>query len=328
MRQAAALVASLLLLGTALASLNADYYAAPKILQDSRHPLSYSMRSGNIVTVGHFRGVLKQGVKSVCNTMTCYKMPRYKYTSRGWADLFVSVYNSSRILQWTRTAGGDGDDKARAVNVNIDGNILVTGYITGVRAKFSGLTLSSRSALSRTIFVASYTPSGSIAYVVEAAACVTGKCDVTSIATDETGTILTGKFRGRISFGVKESCTTTAPVQCIPKEHFALTTEILPSLNFEGKQKSTGSGVTFNEYCWVSKYDVKGGFLWAKYCDDPAFEEEAYLPKAQRTSSFEQREWSSKASQFFDVNPKDATGLLGKESAYAEYAARRVPYGI
>lgn len=56
--------------------------------------------------------MLKQGKKKVCNGMSsCYSMPLTSVKSRGWSDIFLSMYNSSRILQWTVTAGGDGDDR-------------------------------------------------------------------------------------------------------------------------------------------------------------------------------------------------------------------------
>ena len=47
----------------------------------------------------------------MCNGMSCYSMPLSKVKSRGWSDIFLSMYNSSRSLQWTAIAGGDGDDK-------------------------------------------------------------------------------------------------------------------------------------------------------------------------------------------------------------------------
>jgi len=318
----------LLVLKCTTASLNADYFYAPEILEENRHPQSFSTLSGDFVTVGHFRGVLKQGVKPVCNGITCYTMPRFKFVSRGWADVFVSVYNASRALQWTRTAGGNGDDKARAVCNNMDGNIMITGYITGLNAQFSGLTLSARTAMSRTIFVASYSPTGAILFVKEAASCGIGKCDVTSIASDDTGTVLTGKFLGRISFGVKEQCTDTNPRQCLPIERGYLDETSLPTNAFAGKQKSTGSGVVFTEYCWVAKYDSKGDYLWHKYCHDKSFETDRGHLIEDRTNTYEQVIWSQKAQKFFALNPKDSTGLLGKEVNYEEYASRRVPYGF
>merc|ERR1712178_286525 len=100
------------------------------------------------------------------------------------------------------------------------------------------------------------------------------------------------------------------------------------SVSFDGKQRSTGSGVVFNEYCWVAKYNTTGDYVWSKYCDDPSFINDKGLPIASRVNNIEQSEWSQKASKFFQLNPKDATGLLGKETNYHEYASRRVPHGL
>ena len=93
-----------------------------------------------------------------------------------------------------------------------------------MKAKFSGLTLSSRSTLSRTIFLAKYSQLGAIRSVIEAASCGIGFCDVTAVTSDETGTILTGKFTDKMTFGVKEECTApeVVPKQCITVEAASL----------------------------------------------------------------------------------------------------------
>lgn len=182
--------------------------------------------------------------------------------------------------------------------------------------------------MSRTIFLASYSPAGAILYTVEAASCALGKCDVTGISSDETGTVLTGKFRNRISFGRKRACTTTAPIQCIDTEVASINLLSNPSVNFEGKQKSTGSGVIFNEYCWVAKFSPNGTYAWHKFCDDPSLEADEYRSMETRVNTFEQKTWADHASKFFVLDPQDTTGLLGKDSSYAAYSNRRVPYGI
>jgi len=218
--------------------------------------------------------------------------------------------------------------QARSVVTNLDGNILVTGYITGMFAKFSGLELSSRSAMSRTIFIATYSPEGAILGVREAASCLTGQCDISAMTSDETGVLLTGKFRGRITFGVKQSCTSTLPTQCLPVEVDSIHMGNTPSAAFDGKETSTGSGFLFNEYCWVAKFDHSANYIWHKFCDDPALENDLTRPLTSRITTFEQQEWTKRAKEFFVLNPRDATGLLGKDSNYADVAARRVPYGI
>ena len=81
------------------------------------------------------------------------------------------------------------DMQARAVNTDHDGDVLVAGYITGMHAKFSELELSSRTALTRTIFIAKYSPSGAIKFIREFAACVTPTCDVMSLSQDASGIV-------------------------------------------------------------------------------------------------------------------------------------------
>lgn len=70
----------------------------------------------------------------------------------------------------------------------------MAGYFTGVDVTFGAYdwdtyTVSSRSLLSRTLFVSMYTTNGTVLFVKEAAACAVSDCDVTSIAVDETGVV-------------------------------------------------------------------------------------------------------------------------------------------
>ena len=76
----------------------------------------------------------------------------------------------------------------------LDGRIVVAGYFTGHDITFGKdpldtFTLSSRSSLSRTLFIAMYTSNGTVTFVKEAASCAIGYCDVTGIAVDETGMV-------------------------------------------------------------------------------------------------------------------------------------------
>jgi len=162
---------------------------------------------------------------------------------------------------------------------------------------------------------------------VEAASCALGKCDVHALSSDESGTVLTGKFIGRMSFGVKKACTSS---QCMDVEAAKMTLiDIGITTGSDGNPKSTGSGMVFTEYCWVAKYNHAGAYLWHKYCDDTSFaKDQKHLDLSKRDNTFEQAQWAAKASKFFKLNAKDTTGLLGKEVNYEEYAKRRVPHGF
>jgi hypothetical protein len=52
-------------------------------------------------------------------------------TNAGGADAFIVKYSSAGILLWTRTLGSSGDDLARSVTVDPNGNAYITGYTNG-----------------------------------------------------------------------------------------------------------------------------------------------------------------------------------------------------
>jgi len=303
-----------------LHGLNSDYFRSPDISEDNRHPAIAVGSNGDFVTVGHFRGVIKQGRRKVCNGFSCYTIPSQKYRSQGWADIFLSKYNASRVLQWTRTAGGTGDDKARVVNVDHDGDILVAGYISGVNAKFNGLSLSSRTALSRTIFMAKYSQNGAIKFVKEVASCAIPACDVTAISQDESGAILTGSYYGRTSFGTQQKCTPDG--ECIDVA--------IGHLEYEdpGVLKSTGSGQVYTNRCWVTKFNNRGEHLWHKDCNDESFKTDLDLDHRAKTNTLEQATWANKAATFFKLAPKDQTGILGRETNFEDYSKIRRSTGL
>jgi len=295
--------------------ISADFFRSPDINDDSRHPLAATAGNGDIITVGHFRGTLRQGRRKVCNGASCFMMPNQVYKSQGWADIFLSKYNASHVLQWTRVGGGTGDDRARAVNVDHDGDMLIAGFITGVNAMFNGLELSSRTALSRTIFIAKYSQSGAIKFVKEVASCVIPACDVTSLSQDASGIVLTGTYHARTSFGTQQKCTNDGECINAEKGHLEYTDP--------GTLKSSGSGQVFINRCWVTKFDTRGDHLWHRDCNDETFQADTALGLGLKTNTYEQQVWAGKAAKFFILNSEDPTGLLGKETNYEDYAKFR-----
>jgi len=293
------------------------YFRSALIDEDHRLPASFQGTNGDFVTVGHFRGVLREGNVRKCNFFSCYDRDAVVLRSRGQYDILLRKYNSSRVLQWTRHAGGDGDDKAQAVTVNMEGKIIMAGYITGYEAAFGQsdwdiTRISSRTMLSRTLFVALYSANGTVLFVKEAATCAMRHCDVTAVAADETGMVLTGRYRSRISFAAKQVCALPHN-ECIDVEGEFLTTG-QPKMNVDKEmgpiKKSTGSGNVYADFCWMAKFDTFGNFSWARACFDPGLSLDTH----------EIQSWGQSARAFWKNRPEDRSRVLGKEEQYDQYS--------
>nr|MDQ3037456.1 hypothetical protein [Myxococcota bacterium] len=78
--------------------------------------------------------------------------------SAGFSDVFVASYGAATGAHaWSRRHGGTGEDEARALAIDIAGNIYLAGVFEGT-AGFGGTSLSS--AGGRDGVLASYTPDG------------------------------------------------------------------------------------------------------------------------------------------------------------------------
>ncbi len=88
--------------------------------------------AGNVYTTGAFSGTLRLG--------------GFTLVSRGGQDLFVGKQDTSGNWLWVRSAGGaSGDDAGRAVAVDAEGNVYVTGVFQGQAAVGSTVLHSSQS---------------------------------------------------------------------------------------------------------------------------------------------------------------------------------------
>jgi hypothetical protein len=72
--------------------------------------------NGNILVAGYFNGTVDFGGGSV--------------TSEGSADIFVAKYSPNGAYLWAKRFGGSGDDQARSLAVDRNGDLVVTGYFS------------------------------------------------------------------------------------------------------------------------------------------------------------------------------------------------------
>jgi len=132
--------------------------------------------------------------------------------SKGQHDIFIARFNPDGSLAWARhAAGGDDSEMVCGVTALSDDSTVVTGYFS-VSATFGAdepneTTL--RSEGWRDIFIARYSPDGSLAWAVRA-----GGTDYSDeghgiIGLSHDSTVVSGYFVGSAVFGVGEPNETT-----------------------------------------------------------------------------------------------------------------------
>lgn len=117
--------------------------------------------------------------------------------SSGGIDIFIAKYTTAGVFQWSRRAGGSGDDEGHAISNDPSGNIYVTGYFNGT-ASFSGSSVTSKGGTD--VFIAKYNPSGTLLWVKKTGG--TANDVGNAIKVDKSGRVfVTGGFRYTSYFG-------------------------------------------------------------------------------------------------------------------------------
>lgn len=119
-------------------------------------------------------------------------------TSYGNRDIFVAKYNSAGEIQWAKNFGGvNSGEEGREVTVDSDGNIYLTGVITGT-ANFDGIVVNGN--LGTDVFVAKLNSSGVVQWAKNGGS--NRNDDGAGIAVDNLGNVyVAGKFDSAAVFG-------------------------------------------------------------------------------------------------------------------------------
>lgn len=84
------------------------------------------------------------------------------YSAVGGTDAFIVQWDTAGNFQWFQSGGGNGTDEALGIDVDNGGNAYVVGFYNGI-ATFSGTSTSTQAP--ENAFVASYTSTGSLAWL-------------------------------------------------------------------------------------------------------------------------------------------------------------------
>jgi hypothetical protein len=103
--------------------------------------------AGNIYITGNFSG-----------TATFYGITNVTLTTSGQWDAFVAKYDATGNALWARKGGGSNHDHGLAIDADVDGNAVITGYLQSTSANFNGVTLTNSGNWD--VFIARFNTSG------------------------------------------------------------------------------------------------------------------------------------------------------------------------
>ncbi|RJP72851.1 MAG: T9SS C-terminal target domain-containing protein [Ignavibacteriales bacterium] len=119
-----------------------------------------------------------------------------KVISNGSIDASLVKYDQNGNVIWVRTGGGIGEDKTRAVALDDDGNVYVTGYFDS-SAVFGTTNLLGNDAAD--IYVAKYDANGNLLWIKQASS--SGVDYGNGIVVTAAGCFVIGKFANTVTFG-------------------------------------------------------------------------------------------------------------------------------
>jgi len=126
--------------------------------------------------------------------------------SSGNADIFVVKYDANEMYYGQKKAGGTAYDRVTGISVDVNGNVLITGYFNSSSIAFGTTTLTNTDIMGTTpdIFIVKYDSNGNLLWAKSAGGTGGMSFDEgNAISTDVNGNVLvTGRFgSSSLTFG-------------------------------------------------------------------------------------------------------------------------------
>lgn len=150
----------------------------------------------------------------------------------------ICFFSSSQIYDWVATSGGGGYDKGQSINVDVFGNVIITGYFEGT---------------------ADFDPGPGILDLTSV-----GDKDIFIQKLDPNGNLLWAKSVGSIGQDMGLDVTTDPQGNVYTTGYFSGSADFDPGLTFSILTSAGGRDV------FVQKLDPFGTFVWAKNFGTPS----------------------------------------------------------
>lgn len=179
-------------------------FLASSNIQAQSPGFEWARRIGGMVTYNTYHSITTDFVGNVYNVGYFEDTADFdpgtavlNISSNGGEDIFIQKFDSAGTLLWVKQIGGTGNDKAKSVITDNDGNIYVTGYFTGTVDFDPGSGLFNASSIAgRDMFILKMDSNGNFIWVKHI-----GNASVHSITIDTKGNLYsTGGFTGNVDF--------------------------------------------------------------------------------------------------------------------------------
>lgn len=244
--------------------------------------------NGNVIVTGYFEfSTINFGTVALANS--------------GGYDMFLVKYDSLGNVLWAKSAIGTSNDEGISCSVDLNGDIIVTGFYGGATITFDTIVLTNTIPWTSDIFMAKYSSNGDVVWAKSVGGSdhdfvnycstdtfgniyVTGRFDSDTLTIgssvlinsgasdiyiskfDNSGNAIWAKSAGGASFQDALCCTTDNNGNVIISGYF-----YGPTLDC-GATILTNSGPSITPDMFIVKYDSSGNVLWAKSAGGISYE--------------------------------------------------------
>ncbi len=210
---------------------------------DDRATAVISSPDGAVYVYGTFSGAMSY--------------PGGQVATQGVTDVFLARMDTMGTVEWIRTCGGPGPERATDIAADGSGNVTVTGQFSGTMS-FGGTQLTSNGP-SQDAFLARYSAAGDLLWSRSAGS--TANADIGEhVAVDGSGnSYWAGEFSGTASFGALQASSTYDPGLQAPGidvflAKYSPTGDALWLKKGAARREDrvTGLAANANGHCWIA----------------------------------------------------------------------------